>query len=115
MTAKALTDLYPQDIIELPMRKGREKADNYTCKDAVRKGMNVQIPVFADTPFKRDEIWMRTRNSTLIDTLREEFVNGKIKRTDLRNFPAVSARKGNAYGEVPGCRDTVAGEKHRKH
>lgn len=25
MTAKALTDLYPQDIIELPMRKGREK------------------------------------------------------------------------------------------
>ena len=85
VTAKALTDLYPQDIIELPMRKGREKADNYTCKDAVRKGMNVQIPVFADTPFKRDEIWMRTRNSTLIDTLREEFVNGKIKERILKN------------------------------
>ena len=79
VTAKALTDLYPQDIIELPMRKGREKADNYTCKDAVRKGMNVQIPVFADTPFKRDEIWMRTRNSALIERLHEEFVNGKIK------------------------------------
>ena len=86
VTAKALTDLYPQDIIELPMRKGREKADNYTCKDAVRKGMNVQIPVFADTPFKRDEIWMRTRNSTLIDTLREEFVNGKIKERICGTF-----------------------------
>lgn len=111
VTAKALTDLYPQDIIELPMRKGREKADNYTCKDAVRKGMNVQIPVFADTPFKRDEIWMRTRNSTLIDTLREEFVNGKIKeriRGTFRLYPQETATL------TVKCRDaeiTVAGEK----
>lgn len=111
VTAKALTDLYPQDIIELPMRKGREKADNYTCKDAVKKGMNVQIPVFADTPFKRDEIWMRTRNSTLIDTLREEFVNGKIKeriRGTFRLYPQETATL------TVKCRDaeiTVAGEK----
>ena len=111
VTAKALTDLYPQDIIELPMRKGREKADNYTCKDAVRKGMNVQIPVFADTPFKRDEIWMRTRNSTLIDTLREEFVNGKIKERicgTFRLYPQEAATL------TVKCRDaeiTVTGEK----
>lgn len=111
VTAKALTDLYPQDIIELPMRKGREKADNYTCKDAVKKGMNVQIPVFADTPFKRDEIWMRTRNSTLIDTLREEFVNGKIKERicgTFRLYPQETATL------TVKCRDaeiTVAGEK----
>ena len=111
VTAKALTDLYPQDIIELPMRKGREKADNYTCKDAVRKGMNVQIPVFADTPFKRDEIWMRTRNSTLIDTLHEEFVNGKIKERicgTFRLYPQEAATL------TVKCRDaeiTVTGEK----
>lgn len=111
VTAKALTDLYTQDIIELPMRKGREKADNYTCKDAVRKGMNVQIPVFADTPFKRDEIWMRTRNSTLIDTLREEFVNGKIKERicgTFRLYPQEAATL------TVKCRDaeiTVTGEK----
>ena len=111
VTAKALTDLYPQDIIELPMRRGREKADNYTCKDAVRKGMNVQIPVFADTPFKRDEIWMRTRNSTLIDTLHEEFVNGKIKERicgTFRLYPQEAATL------TVKCRDaeiTVAGEK----
>ena len=111
VTAKALTDLYPQDIIELPMRKGREKADNYTCKDAVRKGMNVQIPVFADTPFKRDEIWMRTRNSTLIDTLHEEFVNGKIKERicgTFRLYPQEAATL------MVKCRDaeiTVTGEK----
>lgn len=111
VTAKALTDLYPQDIIELPMRKGREKADNYTCKDAVRKGMNVQIPVFADTLFKRDEIWMRTRNSTLIDTLREEFVNGKIKERicgTFRLYPQEAATL------TVKCRDaeiTVTGEK----
>ena len=109
--AKAMTDLSPQDIIELPMRRGREKADNYTCKDAVRKGMNVQIPVFADTPFKRDEIWMRTRNSTLIDTLREEFVNGKIKERicgTFRLYPQETATL------TVKCRDaeiTVAGEK----
>ena len=111
VTAKALTDLYPQDIIELPMRRGREKADNYTCKDAVRKGMNVQIPVFADTPFKRDEIWMRTRNSVLIERLHEEFVNGKIKERicgTFRLYPQETATL------TVKCRDaeiTVAGEK----
>lgn len=111
VTAKALTDLYPQDIIELPMRKGREKADNYTCKDAVRKGMNVQIPVFADTPFKRDEIWMRTRNGALIERLHEEFVNGKIKERicgTFRLYPQETATL------TVKCRDaeiTVAGEK----
>lgn len=111
VTAKALTDLYPQDIIELPMRKGREKADNYTCKDAVRKGMNVQIPVFADTPFKRDEIWMRTRNSTLIDTLREEFVNGKIKERICGTFRLYPQEKATLMVKCRDAEITVAGEK----
>lgn len=111
VTAKALTDLYPQDIIELPMRKGREKADNYTCKDAVRKGMNVQIPVFADTPFKRNEIWMRTRNSTLIDTLREEFVNGKIKERICGTFPLYPQEKATLTVKCRDAEITVAGEK----
>ena len=111
VTAKALTDLYPQDIIELPMRKGREKADNYTCKDAVRKGMNVQIPVFADTPFKRDEIWMRTRNSTLIDTLREEFVNGKIKERICGTFQLYPQETATLTVKCRDAEITVAGEK----
>lgn len=111
VTAKALTDLYPQDIIELPMRKGREKADNYTCKDAVRKGMNVQIPVFADTPFKRDEIWMRTRNSTLIDTLREEFVNGKIKERICGTFRLYPQEKATLTVKCRDAEITVDGEK----
>lgn len=111
VTAKALTDLYPQDIIELPMRKGREKADNYTCKDAVRKGMNVQIPVFADTPFKMDEIWMRTRNSTLIDTLREEFVNGKIKERICGTFRLYPQEKASLTVKCRDAEITVAGEK----
>ena len=111
VTAKAMTDLSPQDIIELPMCRGREKADNYTCKDAVRKGMNVQIPVFADTPFKRDEIWMRTRNSALIEKLHEEFVNGRIKERicgTFRLYPQEAATL------TVKCRDaeiTVTGEK----
>ena len=111
VTAKALTDLYPQDIIELPMRKGREKADNYTCKDAVRKGMNVQIPVFADTPFKMDEIWMRTRNSPLIDTLREEFVNGKIKERICGTFRLYPQEKATLTVKCRDAEITVAGEK----
>lgn len=111
VTAKALTDLYPQDIIELPMRKGREKADNYTCKDAVRKGMNVQIPVFADTPFKMDEIWMRTRNSTLIDTLREEFVNGKIKERICGTFRLYPQEKATLTVKCRDAEITVSGEK----
>ena len=111
VTAKALTDLYPQDIIELPMRKGREKADNYTCKDAIRKGMNVQIPVFADTPFKRDEIWMRTRNSVLIERLHEEFVNGKIKERICGTFRLYPQEKATLMVKCRDAEITVAGEK----
>ena len=111
VTAKALTDLYPQDIIELPMRKGREKADNYTCKDAVRKGMNVQIPVFTDTPFKRDEIWMRTRNSALIERLHEEFVNGKIKERICGTFRLYPQEKATLTVKCRDAEITVAGEK----
>ena len=111
VTAKALTDLYPQDIIELSMRKGREKADNYTCKDAVRKGMNVQIPVFADTPFKRDEIWMRTRNSALIERLHEEFVNGKIKERICGTFRLYPQEKATLTVKCRDAEITVAGEK----
>ena len=111
VTAKAMTDLSPQDIIELPMRKGREKADNYTCKDAVRKGMNVQIPVFADTPFKRDEIWMRTRNSALIERLREEFVNGKIKERICGTFRLYPQEKATLTVKCRDAEITVTGEK----
>lgn len=111
VTAKAMTDLSPQDIIELPMRRGREKADNYTCKDAVRKGMNVQIPVFADTPFKRDEIWMRTRNGALIDTLREEFVNGKIKERICGTFRLSPQETATLTVKCRDAEITVAGEK----
>ena len=75
----ALTDLNPQDIIELSVRRGQEKADNYTCKAAVNKGQELQIPVFADTPFQKGMIWNRTRNAKLIDGLHEEFVDRKIK------------------------------------
>ena len=111
VTAKAMTDLSPQDIIELPMRKGREKADNYTCKDAVRKGMNVQIPVFADTPFKRDEIWMRTRNSALIERLHEEFVNGKIKERICGTFRLYPQEAATLTVKGRDAEITVTGEK----
>ena len=111
VTAKAMTDLSPQDIIELPMRRGREKADNYTCKDAVRKGMNVQIPVFADTPFKRDEIWMRTRNSALIERLHEEFVNGKIKERICGTFRLYPQETATLTVKCRNAEITVAGEK----
>lgn len=79
VVGKTLVDLSAQDIIELPMRRGQEKADTYTCKDAIKKGKEIQIPVFADTPFQKGEVWNRTRNSKLIEELQENFVNKKIK------------------------------------
>lgn len=75
----ALIDLNPQDIIELPLRKGKDKADNYTCKNAVKRGETIQIPVFSDTPFEKGMIWNRTRNEKLIQDLHESFVDRKIK------------------------------------
>ena len=84
--AKTLIDLHPQDIIELPMRKGRDKADNYTCKDAVKKGKEIGIPVFNDTPFQKGMVLNRTRNEFLINqihngldqTKKKEKINGKF-------------------------------------
>lgn len=86
LRAKALTDIHPQDVIELPVRKGREKADNYTCKDPVKKGQEIKIPVFADTPFQKGMILKRTRNEFLIGeihdglskTKKKEKINGKF-------------------------------------
>ena len=84
--AKALIDIHPQDVIELPMRKGRDKADNYTCKDAVKKGKEIRIPVFNDTPFQKGLVLNRTRNEFLINeihnglgqTKKKEKINGKF-------------------------------------
>ena len=42
-TGRALTDLNPRDILELPLQKGQEKADNYTCGSAAKKGEKVQL------------------------------------------------------------------------
>ena len=77
--AKTLIDIHPQDVIELPIRNGREKADNYTCKDEVKKGKEIKIPVFADTPFKKGEIWNRTRNEYLIGEIQKGLDQTKLK------------------------------------
>ena len=97
------------------MRKGRKKQIIIPVRMQSEKGMNVQIPVFADTLFKRDEIWMRTRNSTLIDTLREEFVNGKIKERICGTFRLYPQEKATLTVKCRDAEITVAGEKHRKH
>lgn len=76
---KTLIDLSAQDVIELPMRRGQEKADTYTCKESVSKGKEIRIPVFADTPVQKGEIWNRTRNTKLIDELHKKYVDVKIK------------------------------------
>lgn len=76
---KVLTDLSAQDVIELPMRRGQEKADTYTCKDSVKKGSEIQIPVFSETPFQKGDVWNRTRNSKLIEDLHRTCVDQKIK------------------------------------
>lgn len=75
----ALVDLSVQDVIELPARKGQEKADNYTCKEKVAAGQKMQIPVFADTRVQRGEVWARTKNAALIEAMHEQYPGRKIK------------------------------------
>ena len=79
VVCKALVELHPQDIIELSIRKGQDKADVYTCKDFVTKGNEVSIPVFSDTTFQKGTIWNRTRNTQLIDRLHTDYLDTKIK------------------------------------
>ncbi|XCP83504.1 DUF3656 domain-containing protein [Roseburia hominis] len=75
----AIVDLSPQDVIELPLRRGQEKADNYTCKEKVRAGQRIQIPVFADTSVQHGDVWKRTRNAALIEEMQENYLRRKIK------------------------------------
>lgn len=75
----ALISLNAQDIIELPTRRGKEKADCYTCKAEVKKGSTFIIPAFADTPFQKGMILSRIRNEELIKYLHETYVDRKIK------------------------------------
>lgn len=79
VVCKVLVDLNPQDIIELPLRKGQDKADVYTCKDFVTKGKEISIPVFADTPFQKGMVWNRTRNTQLVEKLQKDYLDTKIK------------------------------------
>lgn len=76
---KTLTDLNPQDVIELPTRKGKEKPDNYTCKYGLSKGKEITISAFSDTPVQKGEILNRIRNSMMIEEIHKEYVDRKIK------------------------------------
>ena len=79
VTVKALVPLGAQDVIELPVRKGKEKADFYTCRENVTQGKEFTMSVFEDTPFQKGMIWNRTRNESLIQNLHKTYVDGKIK------------------------------------
>ena len=79
MTGKALTELHPGDVLEIPARKGKERPDNYTCKELHKKGETVQVPVFADTPLPKGGILMRTRNEELIAELHREYLEKKCQ------------------------------------
>lgn len=108
--AKALTDLSAQDVIELPVRKGREKADNYTCKDAVKKGSTFQIPAFTDTPFQKGDVWMRTRNTALIEELHDRFVDKRVKEKIDGNFELYLGDKARLSLSLNGITITVTGD-----
>ncbi|MGN0404370.1 MAG: U32 family peptidase, partial [Bariatricus sp.] len=109
---RALIDLNPQDIIELPMRRGQEKADNYTCKTAVKKGAVLTIPAFADTPAQKGAVFSRVRNELLIQNLHEMYVDRKIKEKIKGIFilsVGDSAKLTVSYGDIclTVCSDVV--------
>lgn len=76
---KALTDINPRDILELPLQKGQEKAENYTCGFAAKKGEKVQLSLSGRLVLKPGTILARTRNEQLISHLQEQYTDRKIK------------------------------------
>lgn len=79
VVGRALVDLNPQDVIELPMRKGQEKPDVYTCKSAVPKGQEISISAFSDMNFQKGMVLNRTRNTQLVEKLQKRYLDTKIK------------------------------------
>ncbi len=108
---KALADLYPQDVIELPIKKGQEKAGNVTCRSAAEKGSEVCLPVAQDVTVKKDDIWYRVRNEKLIQELNKRFTDRKIKEKLNGKFILSAGEFATLTVYKDGLSVTVTGDK----
>lgn len=109
VVGKALINLHPQDVIELPMRRGQEKPDTYTCKVEIPKGADVSMGVFSDTPFQKGMVWSRTKNTRLIEMLNKIYVTSKKKQKingklilSVHDFVKLTVSNGNFSVKVQG-------------
>ena len=107
----ALTDLNPQDVLELPAARGQEKAGNYTCGFTARKGERVELSLSASCPIKSGMVLNRTRNDRLIQSVRSKYVDQKIKEKingkftlSAGEFATLTVSCRDAAVTVEGCR-----------
>lgn len=71
---KALTELHPGDVIEI----GREK-ENFTMAESVLEGNKVSLTTHRNHAVKKNAVLNRVRNTALIEALRKNYVDTKIK------------------------------------
>lgn len=110
-SGRALTELHPQDVLELPAARGQEKSANYTCGFYAAKGDKVQLALSAGCPIKPGMILNRTRNESLIQLLKAQYVDRKIKEKlngkftlSTEDFATLSIGCGDAEVTVRGER-----------
>ena len=74
VTAKAIADICPGDIIEFP-----DGQENYTFANGARKGQNISFTAHKKQNFKNDMILNRIRNESLIKEIQETIIDKRVK------------------------------------
>ena len=108
---KALVQIHAQDVLELPVQKGKDKHDMYTCGFSAEKGEKVRLSVSEKSGLKPGMILSRVRNQQLLTNLNEEYTSRKIKEKINGKFMLSSGEFVTLTITCGNVEATVAGER----
>lgn len=98
VTVKALVDIHKGDVIELP-----DGIENYTFASDILKGHNMTFATHKKQIFQKNQILNRTRNESLLNWVRSNIIEKKIKEKingKLRLSTTESARLTLHYKDI---------------
>ena len=74
ITVKALVDIHPGDVIEMP-----DGAETFTFANTVKQGQNTTFVTHKKQKFQKDHVLNRTRNEQLLTEVNQQIISQKVK------------------------------------
>ncbi|MBQ8803757.1 MAG: U32 family peptidase [Tyzzerella sp.] len=74
VTVKALVDIHPGDVIEMP-----DKSETFTFANAVKMGQNTTFITHKKQVFGQNHVLNRTRNEKLLTDVKDNIISQKVK------------------------------------